>query len=1209
MGRQLYRITLYSILTYLVLSIPDSAVAASQPSGKQEVYFCGGNNFQLDKPYSYQFPNRRYTRTSAANLNVGEPRTVRMIYFLPNDWQYRAGVVQKMKEEIRAAQTFYAEQMTAHGYGAVTFRVETDPQGDPMVHRVDGQHPFSHYDNTLGYAVIGEIEQVFDLDANIYFIVLGTDALRQSDGAPAGGVGDRRSKNGGWALVANEFSRYLVAHELGHAFGLQHDFRDGAYIMSYGPGHNRLSACAAEFLEVHPYFNPQTPIEEGPVPIIELISPQTYLAGTRNIPIQFKVNDPEGLHQAILCVFYEVKACRRLMGEKDAIIEFDYDGFIPSDDSTNLYNPVVHLTQAFIVDRNGNLERLEFGFSERSRQLIAALQHRFPVYSVAFSKDGESLACGTLGAVKVWKMATRQFVNTLEHDHWVRSLSFSPTQLPILASGSEDNTVRLWNVVTTEEIATLEGHTGVVFSVSFSPDGSMLASASWDSTVKLWDVVAQEEITTLEGHRSGAIAVSFSSAGTMLASGSDSGEIKLWDAATRENIATRSGHRGSVHSVSFSPDGKILASGSTDKSIKLWDVPTLVEIGTLKGHTHWVEGVSFSPDGAILASGAHNAIAMLWDASEWTGKTTEIALPDPNLRAAIATTLGQPSSAPIFRRTMAALTDFDASSASISDLTGLDLAINLRVLNLENNNISDLAPLVANMGLNDGDEVNVRRNSLSYPSIYTHIPVLQRRGVEVIFDHRTPQRIRIVSGDDQKGIPGETLANPFVVEVRDKIGVAFEGVPIMFAVTSGGGTLSATSAATDSNGRAESTLTLGSTPGTNTVRVSVEGNTQAVASLTIETVRMPMFTLYIPAGTHAIHIPLAANQINGEDGTIETVGDVYNALGDAVNLIITVGADGNWMSYLGDESTGSMADAVIDDDTGLIAVMSSAAKLELMGDALGTGGDSRIDISLGNNLVGVPLNPENMSTISDLLVEGVGAIAVPKADGEGFNTISKNNLAADGPLMGGVGYIVVATAETSIPVMGSAWENEGAAAAPAAAFSGTQTPVLHVDGGIMDEFDMLARIPELRVTVKNLSTGASLDTVVGTEASAKAYSGTFVELSRHAAKAGDVLEIIAHSPSPLVGVRPVPQVVVSAEEVLTSRIELPDLELYEIPSETQLLSNYPNPFNPETWIPYRLAQAAKVTLEIYDTNGRTVRSIDVGFKPAAVYESRASAIY
>ena len=374
-----------------------------------------------------------------------------------------------------------------------------------------------------------------------------------------------------------------------------------------------------------------------------------------------------------------------------------------------------------------------------------------------------------------------------------------------------------------------------------------------------------------------------------------------------------------------------------------------------------------------------------------------------------------------------------------------------------------------------------------------------------------------------------------------------------------------------------------------------------------------MFTLAIPAGAHAIHIPLAVKQINGEDAVLETVGDLYNALGDAVSYIITVGDDGGWKTYLGNLSAGTAADAAIGDDTGLIVVMSDAKTLELVGDALGTAGASMINIDVGNNLVGLPLKPSaGLSMISDLLVDGVGAIAVSKADGMGFHTIREPGQDGDGPIVGGVGYLVVyiGTEATSIPIVGSAWDNSGAvSAAPAVAFDGTQTPVLYVEGGVMDEFNMLSRIPELRVTVKNLSTGASLDTVLGTELSATAYSGTFVELSRHAAKAGEVLEIVAHSPNPFVGVRPVPQIVVSAEEVLTSRISLPDLELYEIPSESELLANYPNPFNPETWIPYRLAKAAEVTLDIYDTNGSLVRTIDVGFKPAAVYESRASAIY
>ena len=63
------------------------------------------------------------------------------------------------------------------------------------------------------------------------------------------------------------------------------------------------------------------------------------------------------------------------------------------------------------------------------------------------------------------------------------------------------------------------------------------------------------------------------------------------------------------------------------------------------------------------------------------------------------------------------------------------------------------------------------------------------------------------------------------------------------------------------------------------------------------------------------------------------------------------------------------------------------------------------------------------------------------------------------------------------------------------------------------------------------------------------------------------------------------------------------------PSETELLANYPNPFNPETWIPYRLAEDAVVTLTIYDLNGQVVRVLDVGHQVPAVYESRSKAIY
>ena len=63
------------------------------------------------------------------------------------------------------------------------------------------------------------------------------------------------------------------------------------------------------------------------------------------------------------------------------------------------------------------------------------------------------------------------------------------------------------------------------------------------------------------------------------------------------------------------------------------------------------------------------------------------------------------------------------------------------------------------------------------------------------------------------------------------------------------------------------------------------------------------------------------------------------------------------------------------------------------------------------------------------------------------------------------------------------------------------------------------------------------------------------------------------------------------------------------PRETELLANYPNPFNPETWIPYRLAEDASVTLTIYDLSGQVVRTLQVGHRIASAYENQSKAIY
>ena len=98
-----------------------------------------------------------------------------------------------------------------------------------------------------------------------------------------------------------------------------------------------------------------------------------------------------------------------------------------------------------------------------------------------------------------------------------------------------------------------------------------------------------------------------------------------------------------------------------------------------------------------------------------------------------------------------------------------------------------------------------------------------------------------ISGDNQQGVVNTILGSPFVVEVRDESSDPLEDVAVTFSIIAGGGTLSAISTTTNANGRAESTLTLGSSVGTNTVSVSATGIQEGV-TFTAEAVADPQPT-------------------------------------------------------------------------------------------------------------------------------------------------------------------------------------------------------------------------------------------------------------------------------------------------------------------------------------------------------------------------------
>ena len=392
------------------------------------------------------------------------------------------------------------------------------------------------------------------------------------------------------------------------------------------------------------------------------------------------------------------------------------------------------------------------------------------------------------------------------------------------------------------------------------------------------------------------------------------------------------------------------------------------------------------------------------------------------------------------------------------------------------------------------------------------------------------------------------------------------------------------------------------------------------------------YLLSVPSGISLIHVPLKVTSIDGVAQTIESVSDLYDALGgiNTINLLITHNpTTQQWVSYLGAQDKGKIADKALTDDLGIMANMKVPVSLRLRGDALGTDGSSAITLHPGTNLVGVPLRDRRIARVSDLLfIEGIeGNVSVIIVSGNGqFKTVARPGDAGDIPITGGQSFILIAQEAATVAITGTGWYiAPGAAAAPPTVggarvlpLTGLQaegaTPVLAVSGSIVHEVTRLNKVG-FRVIAKNLSTGkvvsrerrSAFPAITGDEG--VGYRLTFVDTEMGwAAQIGDILEISAQSPDPLIGVQPL-RYTVTADDVKRSQIQLGELVAYEIPAETQLLSNYPNPFNPETWIPYRLAEDAFVTLIIYDRSGRVVRTLEVGHRIAAAYENRSKAVY
>ncbi len=217
------------------------------------------------------------------------PGLVSLIYFRPSDRPVRPNVDAEIDGLIKEAQRFFADQLELHGFKRKTFQFETDAHGNAVVHHVNGKFTDEYYRRDNGGWGEEISEQVHDPDGNITVYMIDTDGPLPG----ACGVGGGSPYSGGGASIYC-WDWTTLAHELGHAFGMgYHDFRDDAYIMSYGyQFRQELSPCFAAWLDVHPAFNPGQIFRDSRSQIQML--PATLVAPPNTIRLRFAVTAPAG---------------------------------------------------------------------------------------------------------------------------------------------------------------------------------------------------------------------------------------------------------------------------------------------------------------------------------------------------------------------------------------------------------------------------------------------------------------------------------------------------------------------------------------------------------------------------------------------------------------------------------------------------------------------------------------------------------------------------------------------------------------------------------------------------------------------------------------------------------------------------------------------------------------------------------------------------
>ncbi len=261
-----------------------------------------------------------------------------------------------------------------------------------------------------------------------------------------------------------------------------------------------------------------------------------------------------------------------------------------------------------------------------------------------------------------------------------------------------------------------------------------------------------------------------------------------------------------------------------------------------------------------------------------------------------------------------------------------------------------------------------------------------------------------------------------------------------------------------------------------------------------------------------------------------------------------------------------------------------------------------VTLAKGLNMLSVPLAPIRPMSAKSLgaLTGATTVITLDSANQQflGWTPSAPN----DGfPIEGGNGYIVNVPETREFAFVGAPWSDGTKAAASPPAISQEQAVWAFVVSGHLGG---KSAYDGDRVIVRNLRTNNPITASVEGDY----FAAATADLARRSVvEVGDVIELHVVGPDGNVESHTV-RFNVTPEHLANAVLSV-RLDGIGQPEGDLLLQNYPNPFNPETWIPYQLSGDSPVSISIYDTTGRIVRTLSLGFQSAGFYNSRERTAY